>query len=249
MLKKFLLFTVLFFTSTNLYADSWISYQTPNFEILATDAEDGQYLQNNIEQMKTWIYQRWNLGDLQFTSKHKIMCTKDARNFKNLFNQSIPFTKNGDIYLYHDDKFTINTLPFLLTEICLLEYEKKNNVILNLWIHKGMASLNTSIPNIKNNLGSLSEVYKSNIPCFWTKKLLAINAQNLLQYRDTDQVLFDKESAAMCLMVVKEYKMYPQSMTEINDLDNVFNKFMYNISLDIINKKTPNSYLTWSVKQ
>jgi hypothetical protein len=132
-----------------------------------------------------------------------------------------------------------------------------------------MLLLNTSIGNIKSNIGDLPEVFSKDNAWFWSKDLLNMTPEKLSKYEAKHRDWFAKESAMLCLYLIKEHgplsfnnmlnvftardsdplvALKQIGFTDYEKFDLVFYKYMYSLATDVLNRKTPDSYLTWPFK-
>lgn len=174
----------------------WNRYVTANFEILSLDDSQGKYLYNNIEFIKTWVLWRWGMKDIELSSKCKIICVPSVDLYEKLFNkQSSSWSAEQEyvIWMITDGKKWNTKLPVYLTEIVLRNFEKKYNVEIPTWCHRGMSILNGRIDDVR---------LKVNTGVFASATLLTENYSKL---SDNQKNNYDAESALFCLWIKKEY--------------------------------------------
>lgn len=252
---------------------SWNRYETQNFEILSINKEQGVYLYQNVEYLRKWTLERWGIKSVDYSTKCKIMIAPDKDTYVKLFKKDktgyVADGKSIAIWMYAEPKWHVDSLPQALTAIGIAEFERKYNVIFPLWLKEGMSLLNTSIGNIKSNLGELTEVFSKDNAWFWSKDLLNMTPDKLAKYEVKHRGWFAKESAMMCLYLIKEHgplsfnnmlnvfvakeadplaALRQVGYADYEKFDLVFYKYMYSLAGDILNRKTPDSYLTWSFK-
>jgi hypothetical protein len=252
---------------------AWNRFETQNFEFLATNKADGEQLYKSMEYMRRWIYDRWGLKQCDFSVKCKLLVVQDQATYKKLFEKDRPIvkverepdgnTKSLTIWCWVEARWYTSTLPALMTEVCIAEFEQQHKVKLPYWAARGMVCLNRSIPEIRADVGSLSHIYAQNLPCFWTDDILTMTPEKLAKYQPQNQQWFDRECQAFCLYLIKTHgrKKFldfldasmknPQTapptvgFATYADADKAFNRYMYNLSADIVGNRTPNAYLTW----
>lgn len=252
---------------------AWNRYETKNFEILSTGKDQGVYLYQNVEYLRKWVLERWGVKSVDYANKCKIMIVTDKELYIKLFKKDkVGYVNDGKtsaIWMYVEPKWHVDSLPQALTAIGLSEFERKYNVSFPLWLKEGMALLNTSLSNVKLNIGELSEAFSKDSACFWSKDLLSMTPEKLAKYEPKHREWFRQEAATMCLYLLKEHgplnfsNMLTVVTTKDADpltflkkigfvdyekFDMVFYKYMYSLSTDVLNKKTPDSYLTWPFK-
>jgi len=251
----------------------WNRFETPNFEVLSINKEQGEKLYRNLEQMRRWLYGRWAFKEGPFSVKCKVLLCPDQAVYATLFKrdkQAVQVerdaggrTKSLAIWCYAGDRWYTSTVPSLLTEVVLCEFEATYGVRFPLWLHRGMATLNSSVPDMRERIGVLKQIYDQNLPCFWTEDILRMTPDKLAKYQPQNQLWFDRECAAFCLYLMKthgqkKFLLFLDSSTNnrqpnisllgyasYQDFDKAFNRYMYNVSADISNGRTPNSYFTW----
>jgi hypothetical protein len=254
----------------------WNRYETSNFEILSIDKNQGDYLVANIEQIKSWLYMRWGLQDINFTPKCRVVCVPSKALFIKLFGKSDSCYRIDDkqaiIWLSLEDlRWKTSVVPKLLTEVCLQKLEKQTGQKFGIWVHSGMSVLNSDVPQIRQNIGNINLVYTKDLKVFWSKEILLMTQDILNKQDSAAKAWFEPECAAFCLMLIKEFgslkfnqflvasQINPESALQtvygfkgFDDFDSSFKRYMYNISCDLTGqgqKVTPNSYITWPLSQ
>lgn len=255
----------------------WNHIETDNFVVLAINPEHRDYLGRSLEFMRRWEFDRWGMKQVNFSVKCTVLVASSRDEFKQLFNgkdtPQVRIDRNASgritamsIWCWADPKWHASVLPRLLTEVCLSEFEQQYNVRFPLWLHRGMGVLNGSLPEISQNMADLGQIYAQNLPCFWTEDLLNMTTEKLGKYQPQNQQWFDKESAALCLYMIKTHgqKKFldfldtslkaPASAPPVlgfatyAEFDTAFNRYMYNLTQDVKSGRTQSSYLTWDAK-
>lgn len=204
---------------------AWNRWTTRNFTVHSIDVDQGKYLFNNIEQMKTWTFERWGLADIRFTSETanepnakpipqvKVFCAPDAVTMKKLFNMESSFgetrVENGKIKISHLwlvlDVKPSEVIPASLTVIALKEYEQQTNKKFGWWVHRGMPVLNMTLPQIRGNIVTIEGALGKDSGMFFSKALLEMTEENWKSQSPELKRLFDSQAATMCLLVRKEF--------------------------------------------
>ncbi len=256
----------------------WNHAETQNFVILTTNPDHRDYLEQSMEFMRRWEFDRWGMRNIDFSVKCMILVASDKDEYGKLFNgkdapairidrESSGKIRAMTIWCWADPKFHVSVVPRLLTEACLAEFEQAHGVKFPLWLHRGMCLLNSNLPEIRREVGDLSQVYAKNLPCFWSEDILTMTEDRLEKYQPQNKQWYDKQAAIMCLYILKTHgqKKFlefvdgsiknPQTavtsvlgVANYKELDAEFNKFMYNSSHNISIGKASDSYLTWTVK-
>ena len=245
----------------------WNRWTTTNFTILSIDLNQGDYLKNNIEQMKTWCMQRWGLQDMDYKTECRIFCVPNKETMQKLFNieTSRAETKNdinkntvNYLWLVLDGR-PAEVIPSGLTLVSLREYETATSRKIGWWAQRGMAALNISIGQIKTNITYSERFIENNDKMFFSKSLFSITEETWKKLSIGEQNLFDSEAAALCLMIRKEYgqSMFLSMLEYSNEkslketlgfsnythFDITFKRFLVNICKDIREGRTPDNYL------
>lgn len=285
-IQKFILATILMLITAGVVVGQqppapagkqWNHVETQNFVILAINSEHRDYLGQSMEFMRRWEFDRWGMKQVDFSVKCMVLVATDKDEYKKLFNgKDVPMVridrepsgkiKAMSIWCWADPKFHVSTLPRLLTEVCLAEFEQTYGMKFPLWLHRGMGILNSNLPEIRHEVADLAQVYAQNLPCFWSEDILTMTEDRLEKYQPQNKQWFDKQAAVMCLYVLKTngQKKFldfidgslknPQTsvmilgMPSYKELDAALNKYMYNLSHDVAAGKTPDKYLTWVAK-
>lgn len=246
----------------------WNKWDTENFTILSLDAGQGKYLHDNIEQMKTWVLSRWGLPDVKFSAECRVLCVPNQQLMKKLFrlDQShgeVRRNKDGKIELsvlwLVLDKKPAEVIPPSLTLVCLAELESRN-LKMDYWTVRGMSLLNGTLPQIRSELAPLSGVIAADNKIFFSQKLFATTEEDWKKLSVEQRRLFDQESAALCLLLRKEFgqdnllKFISTGGGEQNFasvygfqsfqvFDSTLKSYMTNLAQDVAQNRTPNSYL------
>jgi hypothetical protein len=251
-------------TDPSIPTIGWNRWTTKNFTINSIDIDQGEYLFNNIESMKTWCLERWGLPDIQFSAECRIFCAPNVDMMKKLFNldRTCGGVKQVDgklvisyLWVVIDGKPT-EVIPSPLTIICLKEFNYQNRLNIGWWLYKGMSVLNSSIPQIKNNVVLASQ----NKTPFSSKSFFSATEDDMRKATLEQKQLFDAQAATMCLLIRKEYgqkkfllflrnsnsehvvKEY-LGFTNLETFDITFHRFKDNLANDISQNRTPDSYL------
>lgn len=185
----------------------WYKYDTKNFTVLSTDRQQGVYLEANVEKMKTWAYARWGMKDQAFSRECRLMCVPDRPTFKKLFSLDESAVEGREkisgVWLVLDDRPS-RTVPGMLTEICLQEYELASTGKLGWWVHRGMARLNGNLGDVRADVAALQPLLNTEV--IWpAKSVLTIGDKDYARMTPDRRATFDRQAAAMLLLVRQEY--------------------------------------------
>jgi hypothetical protein len=144
----------------------WNRYTTDNFTILSIENKQGKWLSYNIENIKSWCLKRWGLPNIKFEKECRIMVVPNKELLKKLFNISeskyearMVDGKLEVIALWlslDSEEDLVDTVPYFVTICSVLEIDQKFNTKSNLFLINGMAKLNRSLVNIKENLKAVN---------------------------------------------------------------------------------------------
>ena len=243
---------------------TWNRYTTENFVIVSIDDKQGKWLSENIEKIKSWCLVRWGFPDLKFSKECRIFVVPNKILFKKLFNiEQSKYEIREEltvIWLVLDEKPTI-VIPSLITNIALYEFDTKYQVSTPLWFKNGSSQLNSNVLTIHKNIEKFAESFKRDDPIFTCENIFIMTEES---YKSEDnKLLFDQQSMILCLMLRKEFgEAKLQGFLRIINNNNIqdvlrvvygfdgyehFDKqyylFMKELSEDIVENKTPNSYL------
>jgi len=181
----------------------------------------------------------------------------------NLDRSKIEFRKDLNVmWVLLDDKPERTVAPFI-SQVCLKEFEYKNSVKLSIWFKRGSSYLNGTLSDIRQNILSLSDMLKNEETVFSSQKLFSMSEDDLSKEGYQNREIFDRQSLALCLMLRKEFGeaklqgflrmankndsksvlKFIYDFDSFDGFDKQYVRFMKDLTSDILNNKTPNSYL------
>lgn len=244
----------------------WNKWETENFIILSIDPEQGWYLVQNVELIKSWLLSRWNLPDVNFSVKCKIVATPDAATLKKLFNFDQPYGEvkrdtqgriaSSSVWISFNSRPLDSLLSSSLTLPVLYEVRGQTQAQFGFWVFRGMNIMNRPTPEIRDMLSRLDQQKK----VFSVKDILGMNEAGWLALKPEERPIFDRESAALMLLLRKEmgefnllqFLFSPGNEAAIRDklgyaniaeLDGALKRFMTFLAIDIRSNRTPDDYL------
>lgn len=249
----------------------WNRYTTKSFVIMSIDDAQGKWMSGNMELVKTWCLERWGFPDFQFTKECRIFCVPNKALLKKLFNLDESKAEvrrtNGQIeitamWLVLDDK-PARIVPPQLTKICMAEFEQRHNVTIPFFAKNGIALLNGTIPDIRGHIVSLGTVVQKDQPIFISEKMFLMTEEEYNKQSVEHKKIFDQQSVALCLLLRKEFgeakmqgflrmtvKNPPKDVlyavygfNSYAQFDQSYLRFMKDISREVTQQKTPDSYL------
>lgn len=157
----------------------WHRFETPNFEILSINQEQGVELLNHCEPLKSWVQNRWGFPESDYIveidgkrqqTKCMVICIPNKKIFEKWYRQSyidpkLSVSKNLDgsdrwvyaTWIAGEDGFLKNVLPGKIGWVNLLNYEEKNNVNLPYWAIVGMSELDNDVDQIRKLIVKLKD--------------------------------------------------------------------------------------------
>lgn len=250
----------------------WNRYTTPNFTILSIDDSQGKWLAANLEKIKTWCVTRWGFPDFKFSKECRVMCVPNKNLMKKLFNLTesrceVRRNKDGGVdmtvmWLILDDK-PAKTVPIQLSQVAFAEFENTHNVKFGWYARRGMSILNGTPQDIRQHLAVLGNTVNRDSPVFVSEKMFTMTEEDYAKAKQEDQMVFDSQAVALCLMLRKEFgeaKMQgfmrlssrnnPQSVLQAiygfrsyQHFDASYARYMRDLTNDIARGKTPDLYL------
>lgn len=250
----------------------WNRYTTQNFTILSIDDGQGKWLATNLEKIKTWCVTRWGFPDFKLSKECRVMCIPNKNLMKKLFNLTesryeVRRNKDGGVdmtilWLILDDK-PAKTVPAQLSQVCFAEFETVHNVKLGWYAHRGMSLLNATPMEIRQQLAALGNSVNRDSPVFVSQKMFTMTEDEYYKAKQEDQLVFDSQAVALCLMLRKEFgeaKMQgfmrlssrnnPEAVLlsiygfrGFQHFDGSYARYMRDLTNDIARGKTPDSYL------
>jgi hypothetical protein len=250
----------------------WNRWTTKNFVVCSLDDTQAQYLHQRLELVKGWVFSRWGLYDVDFSSECKIICVSDPELFEKMFrikSTKVEVRRDADgkiketvIFMLLNDNPS-RTVPSPLTEVCLAEFSQKYDANFGWWAYRGMSLMNGSIDQIRATLNSTASIVKANDPLYFSKGLLDMKKSDYMRLTDQQKHLYDQSAMTFCLLVRKEFgqdkfhhflKAYAagggetaiREQLKFNDYDHfdrTFKRYLIDLTNDLAAGKTPDHYL------
>jgi len=244
----------------------WNRYAAENFSILSIDDAQGKWLSENMDKIRSWCLTRWGFPESKFTKECRVFCVPNKALLKKLFSleqSKVEVRKDMTVmWLVLDDK-PARTIPPQLTHICLTEFEAKHNVVIGWWFKRGSAQLNGTIPDIRQSVAALDDMLKKDRPIFVSEKMFTMTEEDYNKESAANKKIFDQQAVALCIMLRKEFgeaklqgflrissKNNSQDVLKVvygfsgyGHFDKQYIRFMRDLTYDVLNNKTPDSYL------
>lgn len=250
----------------------WNRWTSENFTVLSLNDTQAQYLHKHLELVKEWIFVRWGLYSINFSAECKLICVDDPVLFNKMFRLTgnkveIRCDEKGKIkesvvYVLVNDAPS-HTVPIPLTEVCLAEFAQKYNTKFGWWASRGMGLLDGALEQIKGELEQFAPSVTGNKPLYFSKSLFETTKEQYTNLDAERKRLYDQSAMIFCLMLRKEFGQdkfhwFLKKSSEIGaeaslkevlgfegyaDFDRTFKRYMVDLCRDVVNKKTPDSYL------
>lgn len=240
----------------------FFSRETKNFEIICNNKGYADRLAEDIEHIKRSIYLRWGMEDVDFNNKCMLVCVDDPKLYKELYKRDKSVYnanyrhKNKEIsaiWFYMSNDWRDSVLSVKLTEACLHEYSLVKNVKFPTWMIVGISNLNGSEKHINNLLKNSYKMMETGFDHYDAESILKQKLDN----ENYDQWL-SVQSTLLCLYLKKELKMKDilsfcrknsllviredLKFESFEEFNYQFEKYMFNLSFDLFNDKTPATY-------
>lgn len=242
----------------------WNRYETQNFVILSLDNEQGNWLNSNLESLKSDCLNRWGFPDDKFTKECRIFCVPNKDLLKKLFKIDEPKVEiKKDISVVWTISQDSKSISKSLMMVCLSELEEKQKIQIGFWFKKGASELNGQVHEIQNEISALHKFISRDDLMFTSKKMFEITENEYLKLNEKEKKLFDIQATTLCLMLRKEFgeahlqgflrfsgKNNPENVLKViynfqsySHFDKQYIRYMKDLSSDIIKEKTPIAYL------
>lgn len=256
----------------------WNRWTSENFVVCSINDKQAQYLYKHLEFVKVWAYRRWGFDNPKFSKQCKLICVDDPKIYKKLFNLDSTYVdirrdesgniKENIIFLLANDSPS-KILSQAVSEICLAELSQEKNVKFNAWAIKGISSLDQSLPQIKEKLLRIKSHLDKDSDLFFSQSLLKIDMNQYKGLSVDQKAIYDSCATAFCLMIRKEFGqdkfhelLYKASKSDpdtvIRDVlgfencdrfDKSFKRYIMDLTKDLEEGKTPDSYLQISERK
>ena len=236
---------------------TWNKWETKNFIVLSIEKDHGLYLKREIESVKEAHADRWGLKNYDLNAKCKLICVPDADMLKRFFGVDSPRAEtrkdsSGKVSasaIWIDLK-SFQDLPSLVALICASDGSFGDN---KLSVQRGTSLLSLPSEKVKSELAQAGVVDFSQISSLSSEKWFDLPSK--------ERASFDRKSAMVCLMLRKEFGeerflkflLGPQDQESIqnvyrfknaSEFNGTLNRYSENISKDIGEGTTPDSYVT-----
>ena len=237
---------------------------TENFEVISLDDKQGESVARQIESIKQWSLERWDLeGDKDrvcFSHRCVIVIVPNESVLNKLFHIDRSFAEDRDnggvAWVCYTEIEHTRVLSVLLTEIFLKEFETQHKMKIAYWAKRGIAVLNGNPKQIKKFLQPMYQHISSDRGMFFTESLFGLEKDTVMRSTPENISLFDKEAALLCLLLRKEFgnvrflSMVGGSglkkstgYNSYSEFDSAFKRYVFYATEDIVRNKMPDFYL------
>lgn len=222
----------------------WNKWDTENFIVLSISEQQGLYLKNNIEKIKSSLLKNWGMKNFNFSKKCKLICVPDKEMLNKLFKKQdfhLEVRKNSDgeiedniIWFYLDNINDMGEFNSSVLNICLSELSQKIQVTPK-FCKIGMCSLSKNSNQVRKILLEAGDSKASDL----------IEGSNLSE----------GDAAILCLMIRKEYgqnnfleylfsgDLKSLGFNDLSQFDKTFDRYRFNLKNDLNNNTVPTNYL------
>jgi hypothetical protein len=236
---------------------TWNKWETENFIIMSIEKDQGLSLKGSVESLKDEHSERWGLERAGLKAKCKVVCVRDAEMLKRFFGVDSPRAEtrrdsSGKILtsaIWVDFK-RIQELPSLVAFICVSDGSLGDN---RLYVQRGISLLSLPSERVKSELKQSGKLDFAEVSSLSSEKWFDLSSQ--------DRALFDRRSALICLMLRKEFGeerflkflLGTQDQNSVRsvygfrdaaEFNSTLNRYSENLSKDIGEGITPDSYVT-----
>lgn len=258
----------------DLQGKVWNRWTSKNFVVCSINDTQAQFLNGNLEKVKSWGLTRWGLTDVNFAGECRLICVDDPVLYKKLFgleNTKLevrqPASGGGKkltvIFMLINDS-PAKIVPIPITQVALMEWEQQNNLKLPWWAIRGMCLLNGDLGSIRKNVADLQPTLRANGQLYGSKGLMNMTEDGYWKETTDRRQLFDNQAVAMCLLLRKEFGQdkYLACLKEGDPIkglgvfgfqsheqfDKSYIRYMTDLSNEVIGQKTPDNYLQIKAK-
>lgn len=244
----------------------WNRYANGKITVLSINDSDGKTLIKHAERIRSDCLERWGFPDNEFLKECRIFCVPDKFLMKKLFTleqSKVEVRQDVAVIWLVANSDPLLTLPEYMTVAALSEFESKYKIKLGFWFKRGSSILNGVMPKVRQNLIELNESIASNSSIFVSEKMFSMTAEDYAKESVESRKIFDKQAVALCLMLRKEFgeaklqgflKVSTKNNVEevlkiiygfdnLDHFDKQYKRFIRDLTSDVVNNKTPDSYL------
>jgi hypothetical protein len=240
---------------------AWHPMKTTNFIICSIDEQQGLYFKQNIEEMKKSCLNKWGFGNFKFTTECKVVIVPNKSLLKKLFGLNSNHAeirrdaegrmKLSAIWLSYDSGPEV-IYPYL-TLVSLKEYEQFNKIKLGNWFLRGAVFLSFNTSQIKGKIASIK------VDPIVINNVFEMDEEGWKKLDEAGKEQFDLHAGCVCLLLRKEFGEYNlhkflkndsvAGLFEIygfrrEDFSSTVKRYITNLSEDLNNNRTPDSYIT-----
>lgn len=251
----------------------WYAAETPNFEIRAMKKSHAILLKDRVEQLKTWVQERWGLRDVPFNKKCMIMCAANEEQFREWWKHDADPKEaiskdrnNNDRHVYaiwiapdDDGAWLRNTLPEKVGRVCLINYESVHGTEISAWAQVGMSALNNDVNTIARLLQGID--VKNGL--LGANTILSVTKKEYAEKSVAAKLEFKQQAVAFTLFMRKEFGIHKflafvdsgsgsqRAVRQIygfetaDQFESAYYTYIQNLVHDLRSGATPASYLTW----
>lgn len=186
----------------------WNRYTTPNnFVILSLDDNQGKWLSQNLDGLRSSFLSRWGFEDFKSKIEIRVFCVPDQNILKKLFSIEGPRLEKREnlvaMWVILNDNLVSGFSPYL-QEAVLCDYELNSKKELPFWFKRGSVLLSNDTAYVNQQLKSLKDVLDQQ-KIFSMDRVFKMEAEAFDKESPESKSLYDQQAAALCLMLRKEF--------------------------------------------
>lgn len=245
----------------------WNRYVAGSFTIVSLDNSLGAKLAESIESIKQSSLRRWGFPDVKISKECRIFCVPKQSLLVKLFNLQAPkMQARKELYAIWTvlDSDLEKSVGKLVAQVALSELELKEGVALPTWFERGAAKLASTPGEIRDGLRDFHATARKEQFVFTAEQVFSMTDDEYAKQSAENKKVFDMQSECLCLMLRKEFgeaklqgflrlqnRNKPESVLRVlygypsfSAFEKKYYDFMKDLTSDIVDNSTPDSYLT-----
>lgn len=186
----------------------WNRYTTKsNFVVLSLDDNQGKWLSENLDGLRTSFLSKWGFDDFKSTVEVRIFCVPDQNLLKKLFSIDKPRIEKREnliaMWLVLSDNLS-SDLSSYLQEAVLYDYELSLKKELPFWFKRGAVVLSNNAEQVNQQLKNLKNSFDEK-KTFSADRVFKMEPEAFDKEGQDLKDMYDQQAAALCLMLRKEF--------------------------------------------
>jgi hypothetical protein len=186
----------------------WNRYTTKNnFVILSIDDNQGKWLSENLDGLRSSYLAKWGFDDFKSTAEVRIFCVPNQNLLKKLFSIDKPRIEKREnlvvMWLVLGDNLS-SDLASYLQEAIIYDYEITSKKELPFWFKRGIIVLANDSGHVNDQLKNLKKSLDEK-KTFSVDRVFKMEAEAFDKDAQDLKDMYDQQAAALCLMLRKEF--------------------------------------------